>query len=214
MNRAIFLVDGFNLYHSLVRAQDDNGGQCVKWLDLSRLCRSFLPQIRRQVKDQVELEGIHYFSAPPTHCSTGTQKRHHLYMTCLRLSGVQVHLGRFKRKIVKCSLCHASDVRHEEKETDVAIAATLFELCHLGTCDSIVLMTGDTDLAPAVRTCRALFPRLFVCFAFPYARVNEELRRLAPGSFKMSRSSYLVNQYPNPLVFADGTTLIKPAEWA
>jgi hypothetical protein len=42
MNRTIFLVDGFNLYHSLRAASDDLGGVSTKWLDLPRL----LPAVR------------------------------------------------------------------------------------------------------------------------------------------------------------------------
>ena len=154
MNRAIFLVDGFNLYHSVAAARLDNGGQCVKWLDLHSLCLNSLHMVGAKVKDQVKLEGIHYFSALPTHRSVRKQERHNLYMACLQSSGIRVHLGRFKIKRGHCSLCNRDEDRHEEKETDVAIAAKLFEVCYFGAADSVVLVTGDTDLAPAVRTCQ------------------------------------------------------------
>jgi uncharacterized LabA/DUF88 family protein len=131
----------------------------------------------------------------------------------LRSTGVQVHLGRFKKKVVECHVCHSSDTRHEEKETDVAMAARLLEVCHRNEADSVVLVTGDTDLAPALRTCKRLFPRVFLCFAFPYKRHNAELKRLQPGSFNISFASYLRNQYPNPLQLPDGTVIAKPLEW-
>jgi hypothetical protein len=213
MNRVIFLVDGFNLYHSVVEAQDDSGGQCLKWLDVHRLCSSLLHPVRAQLGVEVSLEGIDYFSAPPTHCPQGTQNRHALYMRCLRSAGVRVHLGRFKRKIVECHLCHNDDVRHEEKETDVAMAARLFEICHSSAADSVVIMTGDTDLAPAVRTCLRLFPSIFMCFAFPYKRKNAELKRLAPASFKIKRRNYFRHQYPDPLELPNGQKIKKPSEW-
>jgi hypothetical protein len=44
------------------------------------------------VKDQVEMDGIYYFSAPPNHCPPGTLRRHRFYVRCLRGSGIQVHL--------------------------------------------------------------------------------------------------------------------------
>jgi len=214
MNRAIFLVDGFNLYHSVVDAEKDNGGRCVKWLDLRRLCLSYLHIIGTSVKDRMTLRAIHYFSATPTHRSAAKQARHGLYMECLALSGIQVHLGRFKQKRAHCSLCNKDYIGYEEKESDVALAAKLFAVCHLRQADSIVVVSGDTDLAPAVRTCKELFREMFICFAFPYRRTHEELQHLAPGSFKISHRSYLRNQYPDPLCLPDGRKIAKPPEWA
>jgi len=213
MDRAIFLVDGFNLYHSIVQAQADTSGVCVKWLDLRGLCLSYLHMARRHAEARVELTAIHYFSAPPTHRSEEKQSRHALYMRCLRSSGIQVHLGRFKSKTVRCSLCHREDVRHEEKETDVAIAMQLMEICHTGRADSVVLVTGDTDLAPAVRTCQRIFPAVSVCFAFPYRRHNAELKQLCPASFNISSGSYLKHQYPDEFQLANGQPVTKPLQW-
>ena len=45
MLRTAFLVDGFNLYHSLVEAQHALQGRGTRWLDLRSLCASFLPHI-------------------------------------------------------------------------------------------------------------------------------------------------------------------------
>jgi hypothetical protein len=41
MNRVAFLVDGFNLYHSIRDAQASFGYR-VKWLDLHGLCASYV----------------------------------------------------------------------------------------------------------------------------------------------------------------------------
>ncbi len=213
VNRVIFLVDGFNLYHSLVQAQEDTDGPCVKWLDLHGLCSSYLHIVGRQADGRVVTEAIHYFSATPTHRTKGAQHRHALYMRCLQSSGIQVHLGRFKKKTAKCPLCHRTSIRYEEKETDVAIAAQLFEICHANAANFVVIVTGDTDLAPAVRTCQRLFRDMSICFAFPYRRHNAELKQLSPGSFNIGRGSYLRYQYPDPLRLSDGTEVAKPREW-
>jgi len=192
-------VDGFNLYHSLADAQRDFHGATSKWLDLTSLCRRFLPIVRQVRGEAATLGGIFYFSAPPTHRSKEKQERHALYMKCLNGTGVQLSLGQFKMK--------------REKETDVAIAARLFEICHTNAAESIVLITGDTDLAPAVRVCRQLFPDRTMLFAFPYLRVNDELRHLAPGSFKIGAKTYFRHQFPDPLVLPDGTSIAKPVSW-
>ena len=95
----------------------------------------------------------------------------------------------------------------------MAIASRLFEICHLSEADCVVLLTGDTDLAPAVRTCRRLFPQMIFLFAFPYKRVNDELRAIAHRSFKISPAACLRHQYPDPLRLADGTSIAKPVNW-
>jgi hypothetical protein len=143
--------------------------------------------------------GIHYFSATPTHRPVDQQARHALYMRCLIGTGVQVYLSQFKR--------------HKEKETDVAMASRLFEICYEDEADCIVLVTGDTDLAPAIRTCQRLFPTKTLVFAPPYLQANDEPRRLAPGSFKIRAKTYFANQFPDPLILPNGIVIAKPESW-
>ena len=213
MNRTVFLVDGFNLYHSVVEAQRHSGGRTTKWLDVRGLCTSYLPLAGAAFGEKASLERIYYFSAPPTHRSHAKQDRHKLFMRCLRETGVNVELGRFKAKDILCPICRRRFVAHEEKETDVAIATQLFELCHADEAETLILMTGDTDLAPAVRTCKRLFADKVIFFAFPYRRTNSELAALAPESFSIKLRSCLRHQFPDPLVLPDGTHLSKPASW-
>lgn len=199
MNRTAYLVDGFNLYHSLVDAQREYRGRSAKWLNLAALCERFLKTSAELRGEPAVLVGIHYFSATPTHRPADQQARHTLYMRCLLGTGVQVYLSHFKRR--------------REKETDVAMASRLFEVCYEDLADCIVLVTGDTDLAPAIRTCQRLFPKKTLVFALPYLRANAELRRLAPGSFKIRAKTYFANQFSDPLVLRDGTAIAKPADW-
>jgi uncharacterized LabA/DUF88 family protein len=213
MARVGFLVDGFNLYHSLVEAQRDAGSKTTKWLDLKRLCSSYLALAGQIAGERAELERIYYFSASPTHRSQDKINRHALYVRCLRATGIDVQLGRFKKKTVHCNWCNRDFFTHEEKETDVAIATKLFEICHLDQADMTILMTGDTDLAPAVISCKQLFPSKPVLFAFPYKRTNTELVKIAPESFSIKLKSYLRSQFPDLLVLPDGTRLRKPSVW-
>ncbi|MFW6189275.1 MAG: NYN domain-containing protein [Planctomycetota bacterium] len=213
MVRTVFLVDGFNLYFGILQAGRDSGGKTTKWLDLRRLCETYLSVVGQVTGDHATLERIHYFSAVPTHRSDGAQKRHALYMRCLRGTGVNVELARFKRKDLRCPICGDAFHKHEEKETDVALAAKLFEVCHAERADAVVLMTGDTDLAPAFRTCARLFPETTIMFAFPYRRTNSELQALAPESFSIKRRTIIGHQFPDPLELRDGTRVSKPPDW-
>lgn len=124
-----------------------------------------------------------------------------------------MELARFKQKRIFCDGCQKYLVRYEEKETDVALAAKLFELFHLDQCDTAVLVTGDTDVAPAVRFTQRLFPGANVCFAFPYKRKNNELSQLVKTSFQISSQVYASHQLPDPFQCANGKKIMKPSSW-
>ena len=42
MDRVTFIIDGFNLYHSVCDAERDLKGASTKWLDIKSLCSSYL----------------------------------------------------------------------------------------------------------------------------------------------------------------------------
>ena len=211
MNRTIYLVDGFNLYHSILRLRRDTG-YCAKWLDLVSLCNSYIHLFGKDAT----LESIYHFSAIPNYLSPKNPnkiKRHKDYLTCLRSTGIHVELGRFKEKDVYCDKCRSTILKHEEKETDVAIAVKLIEILFTDMCDNAVIISGDTDLSPAVRRCKILFPNKKIVFAFPYARKNKELSSLAQGSFSINKKQYIKHQLPNPVTLQNGKKIYKPSSW-
>lgn len=211
MNKVIFLIDGFNIYHSILQLKRQTG-HSVKWLDLSSLCTSYLYLFGKDSK----LESIHYFSALPYYLSPKNPRkieRHRDYIDCLQSSGINVELGRFKEKEIICKKCHAPFFKYEEKETDVAIAVKLIEACFSNACDTAVIVSGDTDLSPAARKCKLLFPNKKIIFAFPYARKNKELSILAPGSFTIGQKQYIKYQFPNSVELKNGRKILKPPSW-
>lgn len=211
MDKIVFLIDGFNVYHSVLRLKRDTG-YCTKWLDLASLCNSYLHLFGKNVK----LQSIYYFSALPDYLTpTHPDKieRHKTYLTCLQSSGIQIELSRFKEKDTFCPKCHSLFIKHEEKETDVAIGVNLLELFFTNVCEIAVIVSGDTDLLPAVRKCQSLFPHEKIVFAFPYARKNKELSTLVPGSFSINQKQYLKHQFPNPVILSNGQKIYKPSSW-
>lgn len=214
MNRTAFLIDGFNVYHSVKQASYDLGlrGRGTKWLDFHNLCVSYLSAIG----NNAQIEGIYYFSALATHLQANDPdvvKRHNNYITCLRDIGITVELGRFKPKQLSCDNCRVGMVRHEEKETDVAIALKLIEVFILDQCDTVVLISGDTDIAPAIRMAKGLYPNKTICVAFPYKRKNRELANISDHSFNITKNHYTRHQLPDPFICQDGRTVSKPRRW-
>jgi hypothetical protein len=122
MNRTVFLVDGFNLYHSLRTASEELGGASTKWLDLRALLASYL----HAIGDGAFVQQIFYFSALASHLETrqpGVTARHRIYIDCLQAACIVPVLGRFKPKYVYCGRCRHQSEHYEEKETGAVSAA-------------------------------------------------------------------------------------------
>jgi hypothetical protein len=87
------------------------------------------------------------------------------------------------------------------------------ELLFTDKADTVVLVSGDTDLAPAVRTAHKLFPAKEICFAFPYKRKNSELAKMVARHFRIRSSQYLKHQLPDPVSLPSGRVIRKPSSW-
>lgn len=214
MKRVSFLIDGFNLYHSL-REVERLAKVPVKWLDVRKLCEAYLHVVRAAVGERVELASVVYFSALATHLipkNPDVVKRHQTYVAALESTGVEVSLARFKEKTVTCPVCGSPFKRHEEKETDVALGLRLIELLAGNACDTAVLVTGDTDLVPAIRAAKRMYPDRLVGVAFPFMRHNAELRAVADYAFNIGQRDVQRAQLPVQIQ-VDGAIISKPPTW-
>ncbi len=210
--RVTYLIDGFNVYHSLVAALNQPNVSALKWLDYWQLCDSFRQSVTQTSKNSV-LTSVHYFSAIAFH-STDKQVpvRHNTYMDALRATGVSIKLGNFKNKTRRCRQCGQTSRGHEKKETDVNIAIELFKCFHSNTCDAAVILSGDTDLVTAVREVKLLFPNKYVGVGFPYNRSNAAFNSVADFTFNIKIAQYQRHQLPNPVVTPNGS-IYKPSTW-
>ncbi|HEX6938568.1 MAG TPA: NYN domain-containing protein [Longimicrobiales bacterium] len=210
-----FLVDGFNMYHSLKQLHGISKAS-VKWLDLVTLCKGYLQSVRAEIGERVDLAQVHYFSARPDFLAIrkpDTVFRYDTHIAAFRRSGVVVHLAQFKSKDTTCPQCKHRFRRPEEKETDVAMAMKMVEVLVRKECDTVVLVTGDTDLIPAIRTVNSLLPLAKIGVGFPFLRHNNSLREAANYSFKINQKDILRAQFPPEIVLPDGTKLTKPQSW-
>lgn len=213
--RVSFLVDGLNLYHSLREIERISKAR-VRWLDLRKLCASYLHAVRSAIGQRVELGGIYYFSALANHLTTrdpGIVDRQNAYLSAIRDSGVSVTLSRFKQKDVICPKCGTRFTRYEEKETDVAIGMRLMEIAAGAACEVVVLISGDTDMVPAIKAAKRLNPSIIIGVAFPILRHNAELKAVADFTFSIGQRDVQRTQFPPAVSLSDGTTILKPAKW-
>lgn len=207
------MVDGFNLYHSILDVRRD-AGRDYRWLDLVALCRKRLYTI---AEDAV-LGDVFLFTALETHVQSehGRQlERHRIHLAALQETGVHIVLGRFKSRRIeyRTADCYVRLRRHEEKESDVSMALKLVELAGDRDCEALVLVSGDTDLTPALRAARKAAADKPVHVLFPYGRAHDELRRAATRASRLGEPAYAASQLPDEVALRSGRTVYRPPEW-
>ena len=146
--RSIVYIDGFNLYYGALR------GTPYKWLNLQR----YFALLRADD----DLQRIHYFTAL---ISGPTQANQLIYLKALDTQPlVNTILGKFKAKQQRCGVPHCTFGGDrwfrtmEEKRTDVHIAVRMLDDAYQNQADRFILVSGDSDLVPAVTTIKEQFP--------------------------------------------------------
>ena len=205
--RVTAFVDGFNLYHAV----DSLGLHHLKWVNLCGLCEQFAPRPR------FDLTQVLYFSAFAT-WRPDAYKRHREYLTASRAAGVTPVMGRFKQREKFCFKCGHSWLHHEEKETDVNIALHLVRGAFVDTYDCALLVSGDSDLVPAVRMVLRDFPKKEVRVIAPIGRGYSMDLYNAAGGRKHCRKMKSIHMerslFPHEVPDADGKIVaIRPGKY-
>lgn len=191
--RTAFFVDGYNLFYGLL------AGTPYKWLDLSKL----LTHIAYVENPTSALASIDYFtsSVKPELATRGrvSKEAQDTYVRALKANNISVHYGRhqlepakaprFIDKKMGASREDKVDIwKLEEKETDVHIAISMYRIAarqafieEAERIDQLVLVSGDTDMTPALRAIREDFPEMTIGIILPH---RPEFKRPAPGSLK------------------------------
>lgn len=205
--RVAVFVDGFNLYHAIKALRVEH----LKWLSLRKLSEVFAPS------PQFTIEHIFYFSAYATWIRDALI-RHRAYIGALEAEGVEVVLGNFKKKERKCFTCNTNWKGHEEKETDVNIALYLLDGAYQNIYDRALILSADSDLAPAIRMVRQRFPEKSVRLLLPVRRTNsaELLRSVGdPNGVREIKQIHLERcLLPESVSDKNGNTIVRPSEYA
>ena len=138
MEKVIFFIDGFNLYHALANKRFYR----YKWLDLSGLAKKFITK-------NDKIEDIYYFTALAT-WSPDKVRRHKTFIKAQEINGIRIIYGEFKKRDKHCRICEKTYQTFEEKQTDVNIAIQLFKLAIQDKYDKALIISGDSDLIPSI----------------------------------------------------------------
>ena len=201
--RAIFYIDGYNLYGGLCQGQYD-----LIWLDLQALCA-------RLTKAKTEqLEQVKQFTARKPSPLESLQ-RQQIYLNALKTHcpTLQVIEGKFHWTDQTCKMCSHTYTQQREKQTDVNIAVSVLEDALKGMFDVAYLITADSDQVPTIQTVKRLFPSRLVKVFFPPNLGSEDLRHYADFAGHIPIGLLRMSQLPDPVLGRKERQYYKPSEW-
>ncbi len=199
--KVIAFIDGFNLYHAL---DDKKSYHKYKWLNLVKLSKCFLPKDSNLVK-------VYYFTSLAT-WNNEKKDRHNVYIEALKSEGVEIILGRFQSVKKFCTNCKSNFKTFEEKKTDVNIATHLLKLAATGEYDEALIISGDSDLKPAIIATKELYSK-FIRVAIPIGRKAEELKESSSEYSKMKEIHVKSSLFPLRVTLKNGITIECPSLW-
>jgi len=201
ITRVTVYIDGFNLYFGMLESGFDN----CKWLDVAALSRRLLQP------DQL-LKDVLYFTSRVGN-NPDKQKRQTTYLEALEQQGVRLVFGHYQRSRVRCKRCAFEWQSYNEKMTDVNIATMLLTDAIEDKYDVALLISGDSDLVPAIQAVHRFFPQKKVVAAFPPKRESSAVKLAVRGSMTIGRRNLVASQLPDEVAKPSGFILKKPAEW-
>ena len=204
-DRVISFIDGFNLYRGM---RDSHLRDCY-WLDVVKLSGLLSPAGTTLV------EATYFTARISGRYDADKQRRQSTYLDALAtLTSLRIVEGTYRTEPVRCSRCHFNWQVPREKQTDVSIATEMLLAATLDRCDTLLLISGDSDLVPPIRAIHLHFPRKRVIVGFPPNRYSHELKQVANGFFHVGPSHLRHSQLPDPVTTAGGFALRCPAKWA
>lgn len=212
--RVISYVDGFNLYFGM----RDAGFRQYSWLDVHNLSK-------RLLGPQQVLGKTKYFTArisggkrgdtsPFAKKKNAKRKRQTTYLEALStINNFEIFEGNYRDEEIKCNDCGRAWQSQEEKMTDVSIATEMLVDAYNNECDTILLISGDSDLVPPIRKILEAFKEKRVICAFPPNRYGAELALVSTGKRIIEKGHLRKSQLPNEMTAKSGFKLKKPVEW-
>ncbi|PIS33719.1 MAG: hypothetical protein COT38_03750 [Candidatus Omnitrophica bacterium CG08_land_8_20_14_0_20_41_16] len=202
MNRIAFFIDGFNLYPSL----DSNPlYNKYKWLNLNKLAHCF-------VTSHDKVEKVLYFTTYVTWDQVKLVK-HQTYVKALQSVGVEVVFGAFRYVDKFCRICHKQYKIFEEKQTDVNIAIKLLQTAVQDLWDTAIIVSGDSDLIPAIQAVKTTFPEKRIGLVIPIGRRAEELKQVVDFHMKLKEKHLATSQFEDVVTIDGGVKLARPNTW-
>ena len=198
--RVSVYIDGFNLYFGL----NDKGWRRYLWLDIPALATHLL-------KPHQSLVGVKYFTTR-VGAPAESVRRQTVFLDALGVrGGVEIVYGNFIYNNDGCDGCGRTWTRREEKQTDVNLAVHMMRDAHDDIFDTALLISGDSDLVPAVKEVRRIPPGRRVVAIWPPERRSTDLCNASSASMALGRGALVACQLPAIVSDPSGYALCQPA---
>jgi 6-hydroxy-3-succinoylpyridine 3-monooxygenase len=234
--RTRIYIDGYNLYYGCLK------GTHLKWLDLLALFeKSILPSVTASINGQslasdLQHLAIKFFTAPileqaaKADDSIQCQEQYHAALNKHQPGRIETIKGYYSLTEARAKVidplspktwprdCQSTDVwKLEEKQTDVNLALHALKDALLGDIEHVVIVTNDTDIAPALQMIRR-HTKAVIGLVIPttdHQRVpNAELARYAHWvRTHITGVELKLAQLPRVVVAGSRRPAIKPDSW-
>jgi uncharacterized LabA/DUF88 family protein len=204
---SIIYIDGFNFYYGAIKNTK------WKWLNLEKYFKL--------LRQDDEIVTIKYFTALIDGSHRANQESYLLALNTL--TKVEIILGKFKKRQVKCLVpkCTFPGKRifqmPEEKRTDVNIALNILNDIQRNNIERIVLVSGDSDLVPALKMAKEMKPQIEIIVYIPANDPKRgaavELRSISDKARTLPTALLPKAQFPERVRGSDKDWIIKPSSW-
>jgi uncharacterized LabA/DUF88 family protein len=121
--------------------------------------------------------------------------------------------GQYEKGVLTCPNCFSSFPYAKEKRTDVNIAVQMVFDGLADLYDVALLISGDSDLVPAVLGIQANMLGKRVVVAFPPNRYSNELKQVASVTFPIYEQRIKQSMLPDVIRGVKDYPLRRPATW-
>jgi uncharacterized LabA/DUF88 family protein len=208
--RCYAFIDGFNVYvplHKHYQRTKEN----LKWLDYAGLIRRLMKTNHfLQQFDCVSLS-IDLFTAVPHWQGDDKILRHETFIKANEANNINIFRGRFTDK---------QGGKHEEKESDVALAIQLYRKASLKAYDLGFIFSADTDFVPAIQAVQEDFSHIqLVGIMPPSSQKNSKLLSVLGQTRRIKEAQNIIHtdyglyrscQLPNEVIAKNGTLIHNP----
>jgi hypothetical protein len=211
--RCTIYVDGFNWYFGVFQHRP-----AWKWLNV----QSYFEALRLDEN----VVAIKFFTAlvePRKHISAKRDRHKRLLKALGTLPKVKIILGKYQERTVTCQardcMRRLEYLVPEEKKTDVNIAVNLLEDAFRNQTDSMVIVSGDSDLEPAVEWVRQNYPQIKTTIYIPvlederHLRRNDNYHRMGVTCKPLPLADIPRHLFPATVQVNEKETVARPVEW-
>jgi len=165
------------------------------------------------LKEHQTLECTKYFTSRVMD-NPKKQERQNVFLDALKtLSDFEILYGKYIINKRTCKNCQSVMNIPNEKMTDVNIATEMLTDVFQDRCDTVMLISADSDLKGPLTTIRNLFPDKRIIVAFPPKRRSWDLQNISHGFISIGENEIRNSQFSDEVVTMKGYILRRPNEW-